>query len=247
MADRKLIGILIVAFRAERFIEGCIRQFDPVPRGNLLPVVVCSTRPWHGDWKQDDTPSLAHQALAGHAGATILEGDWATDAEQRNAGLDYLRSQGCEWALVVDTDEFYTPAGLQGLFHSLRGPHDRVRAPMMSVYWKTPEYRIIPEQHDNPIVAIKTDQRFTFSRLSPGLSMESHARLYHMSYVRSDQEMRAKLDSFEHHFEVIPHWYANKWLMWNPDEYRDLHPVVPSQFERAIYDPPPAQIMELVG
>lgn len=242
MAERELIGILTVAFRARSFIEAWVRQFQVSTHADLLPLAVCSVKGWHSEWKQDDTPALAHEA-----GALVLEGEWADDAMQRNAGLEFLRAQGCEWALIVDTDEFYTSSDVTALLHSLRGPYNAVRAPMMDVYWKTACHKITPVQNDNPIVAIKTDKKFTFSRLSAGLmSMQSHARLHHMSYVRSDEEMLAKIQSYEHHFEVRSDWYQQVWLKWTP-EMQNLHPVVPAQFERADWNAPPDEILELVG
>jgi hypothetical protein len=115
----------------------------------------------------------------------------------------------------------------------------------MDVYWRTPDYKIVPVQHDNPIVAIKTDQEFNFSRLSSVLSMQSHARLHHMSYVRSDEEMLAKIHSFEHHFEVLGDWYERVWKHWKPED-KNLHPVVPEQFGMAIREPAPDEILELL-
>lgn len=242
MTDKKLIGVLGVAFRAERFISAWCRQLRiSDSRFELFPLAVCGEKGWHSDWKQDDTPRIASEE-----GVHVLEGNWETDSQQRNAGLEYLRDLGCEWALVIDTDEFYTRVGISALVHSLSGPYDVLRAPMMDVYWKSPHFKIKPAQHDNPIVAIKTDREFSFSRLSQSLGQESHARLHHMSYVRTDREMLAKIQSFEHHFEILPEWYENVWNAWELGNV-NLHPVVPTQFFQAVLEPAPDEILELLA
>lgn len=236
MADR--IAVLTVAFRERRFIGACVRQFEEF---GLKHLVLVSALPWNGEWAHDDTI-----AVAAATSAEAVVGCWTSEASQRNYGMQKLQDEGYDWVLVVDADEFYTPVGVAALLQSVRGPANAVTSPQMSVYWKTEEYRIAPEQRDNPIVALRASQRFTWGRHSKvGQRAQSHARLYHLSYVRDDEEMSAKLASFSHQHEIRPNWYEEVWLQWTPQS-RDLHPVVPPQFAETFHDPVPDTIGQLL-
>jgi hypothetical protein len=94
-------------------------------------------------------------------------------------------------------------------------------------------------------VAIKTDQNFSNKR-TPTLSEygPSSAILNHFSYVRSNEEMLKKIESFEHsnEFDRMA-WYENIWKKWVPS-MKNLHPVVPEQFESAFYKPAPREIIK---
>jgi hypothetical protein len=233
------IGALTLAFRERDFIKANIKQFDGV---DIHHLVVCSNTAWHGDYQRDRTYEFAR-----HAGADVVIQNFGADAQQRNYGLRHLAREGCDWALVVDADEFYTKRNIYKLIDCLDDQYDVITAPRMSVYWKTPEYRIIPDpQPDNPIVAIKTDKEFSWSRLSDEKNRTTtSAHFHHLSYVRSDKEMKIKMGVSEHVGEWIEGWYPNVWEAWTP-ESENLHPVVPSQFQKTIIRPVPDEIMELL-
>ncbi len=233
------IAILTVAFRERNFIQACIKQFAGF---ELRHLIVCSNTPWHGHHDRDDTYNIARKS-----GADAVLYNFSSDAQQRNYGLRYLQSEGYDWALIVDADEFYTQENINKLLNSLSDRHNVVRAPNMSVYWKTPEYLINPDpQPDLPIVAIKTDQKFSWSRLSDAnLGGLTDAHFHHLSYVRSNYDMRVKMDISEHTNEVVPNWYNDVWMTWTPEKI-NLHPVVPHQFASTSYKPVPNEIRSLL-
>lgn len=233
------IAVLTVAFRERNFITACVNQFKNF---DLHHLVVCSNTPWHGQHDRDDTYELALKA-----GAEAVLYNFTSDAQQRNYGLRYLKSKGYDWALVVDADEFYTRSNIKKLINSLSDRYNVVRAPNMSVYWRSPEYLIMPDpQPDLPIVAIKTDQEFSWSRLSnANLSGLTDAHFHHLSYVRTNYDMRVKMDISEHSNELVPNWYNDVWMTWRPGN-NNLHPVVPSQFSTTIYHPVPDEIRGLL-
>lgn len=236
------IGVLTVAFDAERFIDANAKQFEGL---NLFHVVVCSKTPWHGKIKDEKTFIKA----AANKNLIPILGDYTSDAAQRNAGLRYLNRHGIEWTLVVDTDEFWTKNNLIILLREIEKNKyivDTITAPKMHVYWKTMDNRIYPDpQPDNPIVAIKTDKEFSWSRLSEiQKRMETEAEFHHLSYVRTDEEMRIKMMGSEHQHEIVPKWYENVWMKGSP-VLGGLHPVVPSQFQYTTHEPVPNEIKEL--
>jgi hypothetical protein len=153
--------------------------------------------------------------------------------------------------LIVDADEFYTPEDIGRLVGQIRNTeYDAIYATHMNVYWKTPSHLLLPEQFDYPIIAIKTDKRFLSKRhVEPTVKTTGTDReltMHHMSYVRNDAQMRKKIESFEHSTEFDTEtWYNNVWLPWTKDS-RNLHPVVPTQFQGAVYKPAPDSILELL-
>jgi hypothetical protein len=217
-----------------------VRQFEGL---GLPHYVLVSTVPYFGDVKPDDTHEIASKS-----GAIVWTESWESAEVQRNWGLDRMRENGIEWALVVDADEFYTRTSILTLLQSIHTPTHAVVAPKMSVYWKTPEYRLFPDpQPDTPIVAIRTDQRFTKDRLAAHTHFRSitPATLHHLSYVRTDEEMEIKLNTWPHAHEIRPNWYEEVWLRWTP-ESRNLHPVVPHQFAETARAPVPDEIGALL-
>lgn len=232
-------AVLTSVFNEPRLIKGCLEQFYPF---DLEHIVICSNSPWRGNWPKDNTDEIAENYEA-----TVLRGEWNSDSEQRNFGLNFLRENNFDWTLIVDSDEFYTEEDINVLLNSIDNNYDVIIAPNMSVYWKTYEWLILPDpQPDNPIVAMKTDQKFSWSRLSDSQKRKStRAHLHHLSYVRNDEAMKMKIDISEHKEEILSNWYNEVWLDWKPgDKY--LHPVIPSQFFETIYRPLPKEIQILL-
>lgn len=235
------IGVLTVAFNEERLIGPCVWQFKGF---KFTHVVLVSEKPWNGNWESDDT---ARRAI--NAGAYAKIGNWPGQAEQFNYGLETY-FPGYDWVLIVDADEFYTKKDINILIKELSETDaDAITAPNMEVFWRKPFYRVFPKQTDNPIIAVRPHVRFTNKRSAECSKSGSEATLYHMSYVRSDEEMLKKIDSFEHTNEFNKdYWYNNVWMKWRPDYLiHDLHPVVPSQFKTVGYSPAPQEIVDLLA
>lgn len=234
------IGVLTNAFCEEELIVGCIQQF-----GDLFEhVVLVSKTPWHGEYKSDNT-----HVIAANLGATVQVGNWSSASEQLNHGLSLFKEY--DWVIIVDADERYSKSDLQMLVNDL-GALKRmkfkgsVRTNSWDVYWKTPNWKIVPEQTDYPLIAITPDQSFGHIRSHTGQTAWSSANMHHFSYVRNDESMLKKITSFDASVEFDPYkWYVEKWLRWNPD-MEDLHPVNPPQFKKAILDPPPNDILLLI-
>lgn len=242
------IGIITVAFNEEKLIGPCIEQFG----GFDFPhIVLVSTRPWRGNYYMDNTWLEAEYMGAKGYNVHVYKKIWANQAEQFNYGLDILEEAGYDWALIVDADEFYTPEDIGKLVGEIRTTDVSViRAPFMDVYWKTPCFRITPEQNDRPIIAVRTNERFVEKRqVNSNYSTDrlSKANLHHMSYVRTDEDMKKKIETFEHSHEFdTKSWYNVVWLNWSPEKI-NLHPVVPNQFERAVFKPAPDTIRALIN
>jgi hypothetical protein len=239
------IGILTVAFAAERFVGPCMKQFADT---DIPHFVVVTDAPWHGKLKDYKTYIEAEKNK--NKKDFILGGTYTSDAAQRNAGLRYMARKGIEWAIVVDTDEFWTKKDLNillGEIDQYGRMVDVITAPYMHVYWKTLDRRIYPDpQSDNPVVVIKTSSSFGWSRLPEHTvrMAQTEAEFHHLSYVRTDEEMRTKMMVSEHNHEWKKDWYERVWKIWK-DEETHLHPVVPEQFMKAVVDPVPKEIYDI--
>jgi glycosyltransferase involved in cell wall biosynthesis len=240
------IGIITVAFNEPDLIGPCIKQFDGF---NFPHLVLVSKKPWRGDYVMDETWAKAKMYLRN--GQVIVD-EWPNQAAQFNFGLHLLHEEGVDWALIVDADEFYTPEDIGRLVGQIRTTqYDAILATNMDVYWKSPEYKIIPDQYDYPVIAIKTNKRFKDKRHveSDVTTTNTHGdiTLHHMSYVRTNEQMKKKIKTFEHSHEFnTDQWYEDIWLWWEPDHIA-LHPVVPPLFKQATYNPAPKVISELIN
>lgn len=238
------VAVLTVAFRAQRFIKANTEQFK---KNNLLHLVVEGVGPWRGTLPRDRT-----FMIAARNGAYVMTTKEKDDASQRNDGLEWLRKRGYEWALVVDSDEFWTQENINKLLGDLTTDMDLtddvdvITAPNMHVYWKDWNHRIHPDpQPDNPIVAIRTDQKFSWSRLSDAKRRKTtEAEFHHLSYVRTNDEIQEKILTSEHAHEIYPNWYDSTWRAWE-DGMRNLHPVIPEIFAYTTIDPVPEEIKDL--
>lgn len=232
------IGVLTPAFREQNLLYGCIKQFE---HKNFDHLVLLSKKGWEGDWTDKGDESLA---VATRLGAKVHEGIWATQASQVNYGLEYFH--GYDWVIYCDADERWTPSNLTKLLRHIemaeKDGYQVIRSDM-DTYWKSINFRISPTQTDFPVVAIRTSETFIRDRQSTGIAFHTTSVMHHLSYVRSDEDMLKKIQSFQHSVEFdVMEWYNNVWLKWTP-ESENLHPVVPNQFAKAVWTYAPEGII----
>ena len=234
------VGVITNAFREEDMIVGCIEQFK---RSEHLwhHQVLVSKKPWNGNYKPDDT-----SAVAVKLGASVEVGIWESAQEQLNHGLELFRDY--DWVIICDADERYTQGGLDDLWHVLKnvlpGFPRALRTNNWSVYWKTPEWEIIPKQTDYPLIAIRPSERFGHIRSYDGPQIYCDVHMYHLSYVRTNAEMLKKVQTFDASTEFnTMFWYENVWMT---NSKKDLHPVHPSQFAGVEYNPVPEELWDLI-
>jgi len=226
------IGVLTNAFCEERFISLCIKQFKDF---ELDHVVLNSLESWNGQKHSDSTEKIAQEN-----GATVISRTWQNEAEQFNWGLDYLSDK--DWVLIVDSDERYTHREIDRILNALHVvSNDVIKIANMNVYWKNSDYVIVPKQIDKPVIAVRPNVRFIDKRRVDEDFTIADNLMHHFSYVRTNEEMKKKIESFSHANEIVNNWYEEKWLKWSP-EMKNLHPVVPSQFEQAVYFPCPVEV-----
>lgn len=222
------VAVATVAFKEERFIEDCIKQFQPF---NLFHLVLLSEVSWARNTETDRTGELAE-----NLGASTISADWETEAEQRNLGQQFLKD--FDWILIVDADERYEKEDVERWLKFLETA-DKPAYGMGRIitYWQDWNHKVDPEERPGLITSVRPTVRFTHARGidSDWANLPSDVTCHHGSYIRTDEEMLRKINNFEHRVEMVPNWYEEKWLGWKKDNsIEDLHPVTPTGFKRII-------------
>jgi GT2 family glycosyltransferase len=205
-------------------------------------------RPWNGE-ATDQTPLLTRiRALDDPEGKIhIARGDWTDEAAQRNEGLRLLAERGIEYCLVVDADEVYDPAVLERAMATARQhPHIDCWRMHFYTYWKSVRYRVEPpERLPMPVFVRVGACRFTANRMvdtaQQAVIPAAQGMLHHLSYARSDAQIRRKIETFSHANEMVPGWYERVWLGWDRDRsMRNLNPCWPAAYSRIVEQDPAA-------
>ncbi|GAB2835643.1 glycosyltransferase family protein [Lentzea nigeriaca] len=210
-------------------------RFLPAVIGQLLKVVDRLVL-LRGTRAQSGAPTTLTPVPPLDPRVEIIEAEWQSEQDTRNAGLDAL--DDCDWALCVDSDEILLDDDLRELTKLCEsGEHAAIEVRLLT-YWKTIEHRVEPPEKLTAPIALRRGVRFSNMR---HLDTEAHLAdiwLRHLSYVRTDAELREKLRLFGHAHQIVPDWYEKVWLGWDADhDLRDLHPTLPPAYGRIVHEP----------
>ena len=122
------IATVAVAYREERLIG---KHLSHIPDWVDEKLVLVSQKPWFGDELPDDGTAQ----IARDHGATVIEYNWRTEEEQRNAGQEYLSDY--DWIIVLDPDEFLDDHAWLVLYGYLQYSQDQAHiVEGQYTYWK---------------------------------------------------------------------------------------------------------------
>ena len=234
------IGVITCAYNEENLIGACINQFKGFPVEHL---VLVSKSPWAGEALPPDRTA----EIAKNLGAKVIIDDFPPDEGQRHFGLDYFKNM--DWCLIVDCDEFYTRDSLDKILDFLKNADkDIYKCEKMLVYFGDLNHIAVREDgpHGPPVVAMRPHMRFSHIRdVDYPDYFIPDTTLYHLSYIRTDVDMKKKIGSWGHASEILPGWYENVWLKWTPD-MMNFHPTAPNIFHKSEYNPLPNEIKKLL-
>ena len=212
-----MLGLILLAYNEERYIVPALRQWEEHPEV-VKKLVLISERPWNGSVEpRDRTAELARQM-----GATVIIGDWKTEEDQRNFGLKEMMD--CEFVFTLDPDEFLTKRDREKLIAAMLLPkvmgngHDATpsvyRAEKMVTFWKDIYHVFSPADEHQPVIAVDPGRvRFTEHR-----NAHVHQQpiidviLWHLSWVRTDDEVKRKIESYSHAKAIPSWWFKDVWL-----------------------------------
>jgi len=163
----------------------------------------------------------------------IIQGQWSTDEETRNACLEKAKADGFDFLIIQDPDEFYSSEDYtKNLDEIAKHPQYEQYFTPWICFWKTLEFALINKDgslitgYPQFAVNLKKEVFFIKSRITNAMSGRYLPGVcYHLSYVLSDEEIYAKINTWAHAREFnTDEWYRKKWLAWNPF-VTDLHPL----------------------
>jgi len=202
--------------------------------------------PWHGE-KSDNSSTLELiQSLPDpEHKINLIRGEWRDQVTQRNAAMSMFAAHAIEYMMVVDADEVYESSQLHKAIE-LIADHPEIDAWHLSwiTYWKSLNYCIDPMEDYNPPIFLKVG-RVKFNEFrnvvseKEALIPSSVCVIHHLSYARSDELVKRKISSISAAPLIHKDWFEKVWKKWDSNQnLRDLHPVRPAQFKRAILTRP---------
>ena len=224
-------GVVIPCANEIRFLPAVVEQVMKVADRGLI---LRSNHPFSRDVEAEIVlqpfPTIADPRVE------VVLGSWKNEACVRNAGIERLAEEGCDYIFTIDSDEIFLDEDFEYLRTlCLRGTH-RAIGTRLYTYWKTPLYRIDPPEFLVAPMVVRSDVRYINERRVPDGVMElARPWCHHLSYVRTDEEMQSKLKFFHHAHEIRPNWFESVWKRWDEDRMlENLHPVFPPHFQRAV-------------
>lgn len=231
------LAISTIAYHEERFIPKFIQHYQN--KVNEI-VVLASTKPWNGEHEDNDhTPAIARSL-----GATVIEHDWSSEEEQRNAGQEYLSDY--DWVIVLDPDEYIDDVTWGKLLNHLETAEaEALIVGGQYTMWKS-GYVADPPKDYPMLIAAKPTVRFVDKRVvgSPYAQLPD-VWLYHFSWAKTDDEVWRKISHYAHASDFdIKDWFENVWKKWKPG-MTDVHPVSPETLHKLVPATLPKEIEKL--
>jgi len=229
-------AISTVAYREERMIVPFIQHYQNKVDKIL---VLNSTKPWNGvNDEKDYTGNIASSL-----GADVIQFNWASEEEQRNAGQDYLSDY--DFVIVLDPDEYFSNDDFSTLLSTLtKTTADALIVEGQFTYWKN-GFVAYPYKDYQQLVAVRPHVRFVDKRVVDSGYEEAPVWLHHFSWAKTDDEVLRKITHYAHANDFnIKDWYENVWLKWKPG-MTDVHPVTPETLHQLIPANLPIEIERL--
>ena len=221
------VGLVTIAYNEQRFNKPFLQH---IPSWIDETLVLISTKPWQGPHDPPDQTADIAEA----AGVTVIKSDWPAEHEQRSAGQQYFSD--FDWIVILDPDEFLTRAGWKALRQFMNEEEalftDAYVAWQQNTYWKH-GYRISPREDYKQIILVKPHVKFVDKRVVNTGYGAVPLRLHHMSWARTDAEVKSKIAHYAHAHELDPLWYDRVWKRWTP-VMNNLHPLTPSALRQAV-------------
>lgn len=176
----------------------------------------------------------------------IISGLWESEEQQREECRLKAISDGYDYLIIQDADEFYLPNEYQkNINQILCNPDYAVYQCPWITFWKNVNTIILHKKkfkniHKhlslNPLFAInlKYENQFSNRRLVNDLrnNLLLSGICFHFSYVLSNEQVLKKIDTWGHSNQVNKYWYKYKWLSWEFDT-KNICPFISVDWERA--------------
>ncbi|NDV63042.1 hypothetical protein G0Q06_11310 [Puniceicoccales bacterium CK1056] len=187
----------------------------------------------------------------------LIEGDWATEEDQRNEVLDLAREEGFDILIVQDADEFFMSEDYAANLAQIESNRDFAyfRTPWYQ-FWKDTRHVILCREsltYRKGLVETRLKNTTLAFSMAFALNLHSDIRFnhcrrpshvddylmldrpcYHLSYVLSDNQVERKIRTYGHTNQIRhAQWLRRKWYGWQPST-RCLHPLNPAAWLKAV-------------
>ena len=202
------IGGVTIAYNEAPLVEGCIKTMAPFVDEHLW---IVSEKPYFNRerFESDNTTELAEEY-----GATVIEGIWEKEHEQRNVGVKYFADK--DWILWADADMWGTRAYWEELLRHLEVAPPDTEAIVTRQYtlWKEPKYHIVNDDF-KPVVATRPSVRFSEIGCVNKVLRVYDNRMHHFVWSKP-KDIYKKLMTFSHAKDTDwETWYNEVFVNWN--------------------------------
>jgi len=242
------IALQVLAYDVDRYINSMLRNAAPWVDKIYIAY---PERPWNyvpasRSSRRNPTQLSSIDTAGLPCEIEILEGDWLKEEDTRNDCLNRARSEGFQWMLIQDADEFYEESAWRHLKTYLASTDVSAFRTTWYNFWKSSHYIIIYRdgsiKSTNAAFALRCDRDLGFCdkrRVSRKDLFTVDEPCHHYGWVKSDQEVMDKVTQWGHagQFDAKA-WFHLKWCQWNTAT-RYLQPMTPRDWNRAIRFPLP--------
>ena len=228
-------GIVTIAFNEASMIEGCIKTAEKFVDEHL---VIVSEKPYFNDdkFEADNTAELAEEF-----GATVIEGYWEKEHEQRNVGAKYFKDK--DWIFWTDGDMWGTESYWEGLLKKLEEVPQEVETIVTPQWtlWKQPNWHLDGDEF-KPVIATRPHVRFAEIGCV-NTPMHIHQDRIHHFVWSYPKDIYKKIMTFAHAKDIdFEQWYKDHFENWkfgdkivHPSNNYDLKVVeidIPEEFKQ---------------
>jgi hypothetical protein len=185
----------------------------------------------------------------------FIEGTWDSEESQRNVCLNKAKEDGIDYLIIQDADEFYIKEDFAKALEDIQdNPDFDFYKAKFRTFWKNTHY-VLTDFNRNletgfAVFAVNCHKATSFNcaRLLDSVNLlQLDIVCFHLSYVLDDKRVWEKINTWAHSSQFnLTSWYRNKWQKWNPLYTRNLHPISPYYWYKAIeYNGPlPSEIVD---
>jgi glycosyltransferase involved in cell wall biosynthesis len=203
------LGAITPVFNEEKLIKGCIKSVENVVSRHI---VLSATNSLYGDQVKTDKTSELAEAL----GATVVDGSWDKEHEQRNLGVAMVKD--CPWILCLDADMWFSEKYLNGLLKFLETTRFEAVVSPQWAYWSDTDHVLYGDDF-MPVVAIRPNVRFTNIGCVNVPFAVYNEKIDHLNWCKP-KDILKKVLTYSHRpdYEEPADWFYKKFCTWQPGD-----------------------------
>jgi hypothetical protein len=158
-------GLICCLYDDHEYLDYVLPPFQKLDK----VLIMVSDRPWNGE-PSDNSRMIQHvkEICAVMPNFELVQGNWTTEKDQRNAGLTKLYKEGIDYTFIVDGDEIYHEGHVRNIMQFVQAnPAVAAFHIEWNTFWTKKYYAITPRENFKPVVLVKTSS-FMFTGLRQG-------------------------------------------------------------------------------